>query len=325
MGTSAWLLSKAALHPSIAALQVAIVGVRAFGVSRAALRYLERLVSHDVTLRLLGPPAHGAVPGPRSARPGSTPRPPSGAISSAACIEDVGTLEGLYVRRPRSEPGGDRDRGARRLLLWTFSRALPVAAVIGLAAGGVVAPRLSSRLGEGPGRRLVGLRGDALGPARGRRARQPPTSWRSGGRATTRPRSRRSAARPRPSSRASPAPRPSGARCRVLAADLTTVAVLALGDPRRRGRAGSTASSSRPSRSSRWRRSRRCRRCPSPGTASGRCARPRGACSTLTDSPPAVHEPRRPAPAPAASAPLAGAARPALHATPASLGPRSTA
>ena len=36
MGTSAWLLSKAALHPSIAALQVAIVGVRAFGVSRAS-------------------------------------------------------------------------------------------------------------------------------------------------------------------------------------------------------------------------------------------------------------------------------------------------
>ena len=53
MGTSAWLLSKAALHPSIAALQVAIVGVRAFGVSRAVLRYVERLSSHDVTLRLL--------------------------------------------------------------------------------------------------------------------------------------------------------------------------------------------------------------------------------------------------------------------------------
>lgn len=52
-GTSAWLLSKAALHPSIAALSVAVVGVRAFGISRATLRYLERLASHDVTLRLL--------------------------------------------------------------------------------------------------------------------------------------------------------------------------------------------------------------------------------------------------------------------------------
>ena len=53
MGTSAWLLSKAALHPSIAAISVAVIGVRAFGVARATLRYLERLASHDVTLRLL--------------------------------------------------------------------------------------------------------------------------------------------------------------------------------------------------------------------------------------------------------------------------------
>ena len=53
MGASGWLLSKAALHPSIAALQVAIVGVRAFGVARPVLRYLERLVFARLTLRLL--------------------------------------------------------------------------------------------------------------------------------------------------------------------------------------------------------------------------------------------------------------------------------
>jgi ATP-binding cassette subfamily C protein CydCD len=53
MGTSAWLVSAAALHPSIASLDVAIVGVRFFGISRAVFRYLERLVSHGVTFRLL--------------------------------------------------------------------------------------------------------------------------------------------------------------------------------------------------------------------------------------------------------------------------------
>lgn len=53
MMTSAWLISRAALHPSMAELQVAIVGVRFFGVSRAVFRYLERLVAHSVTLRLL--------------------------------------------------------------------------------------------------------------------------------------------------------------------------------------------------------------------------------------------------------------------------------
>ena len=53
LGTSAYLIASAALHPSIAELQVAIVGVRFFGISRAVFRYLERLVSHSVNLRVL--------------------------------------------------------------------------------------------------------------------------------------------------------------------------------------------------------------------------------------------------------------------------------
>ena len=53
LGTSAYLIAYAALHPSVAVLQVAIVGVRFFGISRAVFRYLERLVSHSVNFRLL--------------------------------------------------------------------------------------------------------------------------------------------------------------------------------------------------------------------------------------------------------------------------------
>jgi len=53
LGTSAYLIAAAALHPSIAELQVAIVGVRFFGISRAVFRYGERLVSHSVNLRLV--------------------------------------------------------------------------------------------------------------------------------------------------------------------------------------------------------------------------------------------------------------------------------
>jgi thiol reductant ABC exporter CydC subunit len=53
MGTAAWLIATAALHPSIADLQVAIVGVRFFGVSRGIFRYGERLMSHELTFKLL--------------------------------------------------------------------------------------------------------------------------------------------------------------------------------------------------------------------------------------------------------------------------------
>ncbi len=52
MAVSAWLLSRAAELPQVQYLAAAAVGVRFFGISRGAFRYVERLVSHDVALRL---------------------------------------------------------------------------------------------------------------------------------------------------------------------------------------------------------------------------------------------------------------------------------
>jgi ATP-binding cassette subfamily C protein CydCD len=49
--TSAWLIAKAAQQPPILTLSVAIVGVRTFGLARAGLRYVERLVTHDAAFR----------------------------------------------------------------------------------------------------------------------------------------------------------------------------------------------------------------------------------------------------------------------------------
>ncbi|GCE26741.1 thiol reductant ABC exporter subunit CydC [Dictyobacter alpinus] len=51
--TSAYLISMAALHPDVSALSIAIVGVRFFGIARGSFRYLERLISHSATFRLL--------------------------------------------------------------------------------------------------------------------------------------------------------------------------------------------------------------------------------------------------------------------------------
>lgn len=53
IGTSAYLISFAALQPSIAVLQVSIVGVRFFGLSKSIFRYLERLTSHKVNFKML--------------------------------------------------------------------------------------------------------------------------------------------------------------------------------------------------------------------------------------------------------------------------------
>jgi len=47
LAVSGWLIVRASQQPAIMFLLVAIVGVRFFGIGRAALRYAERLVLHD--------------------------------------------------------------------------------------------------------------------------------------------------------------------------------------------------------------------------------------------------------------------------------------
>ena len=51
LGTSAWLIARAAEQPPILFLGFAIVGVRAFALGRAFFRYIERLASHDAAFR----------------------------------------------------------------------------------------------------------------------------------------------------------------------------------------------------------------------------------------------------------------------------------
>ncbi len=52
-GTAAWLISRAAQHPPVFVLMVAITAVRAFGIGRGCFRYIERLAGHDAALRFL--------------------------------------------------------------------------------------------------------------------------------------------------------------------------------------------------------------------------------------------------------------------------------
>ena len=48
--TGGWLISEAALQPPILTLQVVIVSVRAFSISRGTFRWVERVLSHDAAL-----------------------------------------------------------------------------------------------------------------------------------------------------------------------------------------------------------------------------------------------------------------------------------
>ncbi|MEV1246705.1 thiol reductant ABC exporter subunit CydC [Nonomuraea sp. NPDC049750] len=51
IAAAAWLITRAAEQPELAALSIAIVATRAFATSKGVFRYAERLTGHDVALR----------------------------------------------------------------------------------------------------------------------------------------------------------------------------------------------------------------------------------------------------------------------------------
>ncbi|MET8868920.1 thiol reductant ABC exporter subunit CydC, partial [Nonomuraea sp. NPDC004580] len=51
IAAAAWLITRAAEQPPLAALSVAIVATRAFATGKGVFRYAERLTGHDVALR----------------------------------------------------------------------------------------------------------------------------------------------------------------------------------------------------------------------------------------------------------------------------------
>jgi ATP-binding cassette, subfamily C, bacterial CydC len=97
LATSGYLISRAAQRPPILELSVAIVAVRFFGVSRAVLRYLERLAGHDATLRALGTMRARLFARLEPLVPGGLPGVRTGDLLSRF-VADVDELQNLWLR-----------------------------------------------------------------------------------------------------------------------------------------------------------------------------------------------------------------------------------
>lgn len=97
MMTSAYIIAKAALQPTIAALQIAIVGVRFFGITRGIFRYLERILSHEVTFKLLAQLRVWFYTAIEPLAPARLQLRKSGDLLSRI-ISDINTLENFYLR-----------------------------------------------------------------------------------------------------------------------------------------------------------------------------------------------------------------------------------
>ena len=159
IGTSAWLISTAALHPSVADLGVSVVGVRFFGISRGLFRYLERLVSHNVTFRLLARLRVWFYEKLEPLAPARLMEYKSGDLL-ARVIGDVETLENFYVR----VISPSLTAILIGLVVSAFFTAyyLPIAIVlIGCFLFlGLVLPLLTQIVSRAPGRRLVAQRAE---------------------------------------------------------------------------------------------------------------------------------------------------------------------
>jgi thiol reductant ABC exporter CydC subunit len=159
MATAGYLISRASERPAILSLTVAIVGVRFFGLARPLTRYLDRLASHDLALRVLGRVrvrVYGQI----------EPLAPAGLEGYrdgdllARMVADVDALQNLHLRAV-GPPLVALLAGV--VAVGVAAAFLPAAGLVlaaGLVAGGVAVPALAGWLGRRGGRRQAAARGD---------------------------------------------------------------------------------------------------------------------------------------------------------------------
>jgi ATP-binding cassette subfamily C protein CydCD len=159
IGTSAWLISTAALHPSVADLGVSVVGVRFFGITRGLFRYLERLVSHNVTFRLLARLRVWFYQKLEPLAPARLMEYKSGDLL-ARVIGDVETLENFYVRV--ISPSLTAVLIGLLVSIFFASFYLPIALVLisFFLTLGLILPILSQVISRAPGQRLITQRAE---------------------------------------------------------------------------------------------------------------------------------------------------------------------
>jgi ATP-binding cassette subfamily C protein CydC len=157
MAAAAFLIASAALQPSIAELQVAIVGVRFFGLSRGLFRYLERLVSHDVTLRILGRFRRWFFRALEPLVPARTAEMRSADLLTRA-VTDVESLQNFFIRAMAPPLVAALVAVGVGLLLGTYSSGLALTFVAAFAATAVVVPVAVIRLGAATGAALTSTR-----------------------------------------------------------------------------------------------------------------------------------------------------------------------
>jgi thiol reductant ABC exporter CydC subunit len=156
LATSGYLISRAAQRPQILTLMVAIVAVRAFGITRAGLRYAERLVSHDLALRHLARLRLRFYRGLVPLVPGALATRSGDLLSRF--VADVDTLQDVHLRVVIPALVSLLVTAGAALVAWIILPAAGVTVLLALLATAALLPALSAAVAARAARRQAPAR-----------------------------------------------------------------------------------------------------------------------------------------------------------------------
>ncbi|HEX3722519.1 MAG TPA: thiol reductant ABC exporter subunit CydC [Nitrolancea sp.] len=159
LATAAYLISAAATHPLLIELTAAIYLVRIFGISRAFVRYAERIVSHNVTFKLLGSLRTRLYRKLEPLAPARLADYRSGDLL-ARMIRDIEELQNLFQQVAGPALVALASSIATVVAFAVFSDVLAVVALAFLVLTGVGIPLLARYLGRDAGRRELTVRAE---------------------------------------------------------------------------------------------------------------------------------------------------------------------
>jgi ATP-binding cassette subfamily C protein CydC len=159
MAMSAYLISRAALVSSVAELSLAITAVRFFAITRAALRYAERYVTHLTTFRILTQLRVWFYSSLEPLAPARLQRYRSGDLLTRV-VADIETLENFYVRVVTPPIVAALITALACVILGAFDIWLGVALLVFLALTGVALPLATRWLGREPSGQLIATRAE---------------------------------------------------------------------------------------------------------------------------------------------------------------------
>ncbi|WP_345556659.1 thiol reductant ABC exporter subunit CydC [Streptomonospora halophila] len=157
LGVAAWLIARAAEHPPITALSIAVVATRALGISRGVTRYLERLVTHDAAFRTLADVRVRVYQ--RLARTEPVRRFRSGDLVSRL-VSDTDATQDLLVRGLTPPLAAVLTGGSAVVFCTVLLVPGGLALGAGLVLAGLAVPLFAAALGRRPGQRQAAARGE---------------------------------------------------------------------------------------------------------------------------------------------------------------------